>query len=584
MSTSVTLIGAAVIVAILAISCDVSDVKMMILSPPTDTNHRFVEHILTQLILLKCLFVLWGLAQLGPAKAWKRVVGGIFSSLQGMPGFEGLVDKGIEKELIQIRKDLLGDGDVDALHSIPKTGLSQKDIVTKLKAAKGLSKALGEGQGLKAWGGVYHTDGSTLTKVQNEAWALFNCSNTLYPGTFPGVRKFEAELISMTLGIVHGHECGAVGLMTSGGTESILVAVLAYRNAYRQKFGFGGGGSEKDSAVLDAADSLPAPEVICGVSAHPALTKACHYFGVKLVKVQLDPKTMAMDPATVEAAITKSTVCVYASAPTFTHGVVDPIQALGSLCSKKGIGLHVDNCLGGFLLSYLQKQGLLKDGALFDFQVKGVTSMSVDVHKYGNASKGCSVVCFREKDLRRASYVPSVDGCEGLYVTPTLQGSRSGGNIAQAWATLLSVGEEGYLEMAASTAKLTQAVVDAVGKIPELELLVQPHAAIIPIVAKKGSGVEIYQVASVLETKGWNMFTGQNPPVMSVCLGEQHTLLLDDWVNDLEASVAYVKANPGLKLEGQCAVYGAAAAIPDALLDSVLRSYCDIRMEVKDKA
>jgi sphinganine-1-phosphate aldolase len=168
-----------------------------------------------------------------------------------------------------------------------------------------MSKALGEGSH-KGWGGVYHHDGSELTQVQNEAWALFNCSNTLYPGTFPGVRKFEAELISMTLGIVHGtggagsgggkdKSPPCVGLLTSGGTESILVAVLAYRNQFRIKHG-------GNAAMVEDG---PIPEIIAGVSAHPALTKACHYFGVKLVKVPLDPKTMAIHPDTVEAAITR---------------------------------------------------------------------------------------------------------------------------------------------------------------------------------------------------------------------------------------------------------------------------------------
>lgn len=341
-----------------------------------------------------------------------------------------------------------------------------------------------------------------------------------------------------------------------------MVAILAYRN-----HGWSQGIAE--------------PEVICGLSAHPALTKACHYFGVKQVKLELDPKTMAMDCGAVARAINKNTVAVYASAPTFTHGVVDPIEALGPLCKARGVGLHVDNCLGGFLLSYMARAGAFTKK--WDFEVDGVTSMSVDVHKYGYASKGASVVCFRTAALRRASYVPSVDGCEGLYVTPTLQGSRSGAIIAQAWATVLGVGDDGYAKMARDTVKLMRAVADAVAEIPELELLVEPDAAITPIVATKASGVSIYSVASVLEKKGWNMFTGQHPAVMSVCLGENHNKVIGDWVADLKAAVAHVKAHPGEKLEGQCAVYGAAAAIPDELLDTILRSYVDIRMEVKPK-
>eukprot|EP00615_Pteridomonas_danica_P002513 CAMPEP_0114346224 /NCGR_PEP_ID=MMETSP0101-20121206/12882_1 /TAXON_ID=38822 ORGANISM="Pteridomonas danica, Strain PT" /NCGR_SAMPLE_ID=MMETSP0101 /ASSEMBLY_ACC=CAM_ASM_000211 /LENGTH=495 /DNA_ID=CAMNT_0001482711 /DNA_START=106 /DNA_END=1593 /DNA_ORIENTATION=+ len=495
---------------------------------------------------------------MGPAKAWKQIAGSIFGSLKVLPGFDNLLGKGLEKELKTIREGLLGDGDADANVSIPKQGLSNSDILSKLKSVKGLATGYASG---KAWGGVYHEENGSLTTIQNEAWGLFNCSNSLYPQTFPGIRKFEAEIVSMTIGIVHGHEHGCVGLLSSGGTESILLAVLAYREQGKKK-------------------GITEPEIICGISAHPALLKGCYYFGVKLVKTGLNSK-MEMDVDQVAAACTPNTVAIYSSAPTFTHGIVDPIEQLSDLAIKKGVGLHVDNCLGGFLLSYLARLGHFTQP--FDFQVPGVTSMSVDVHKYGYASKGASVCVFRDNELRRGSYVPSVDGCEGLYVTPTLQGSRSGAIIAQAWSTLLAVGDNGYSKMASDTDRIMKVIMKTVDNNPDLELLVRPSAAIIPIVCAKGSNINIYQVASVLEKKGWNMFTGQHPAVMSACIGETHNKVIDEWVSDLEDAVKMVKANPDMKLEGNCAVYGAASTLPDEVLDSVLRSYCDIRMEVKSK-
>ena len=302
------------------------------------------------------------------------------------------------------------------------------------------------------------------------------------------------------------------------------------------------------------------------------------YFGVKLVKVEIDPVTLKLMPATVSKYINCNTVCVYASAPTFTHGVVDPVEELGALCVERGLGLHVDNCLGGFLLSFLCKLGMLN--RQWDFQVPGVTSISIDLHKYGFCSKGVSVVCFRDPALRRLTYVPSVDGCEGLYVTPTLQGSRAGGVIAQAWATVLYMGENGYEKLATDMHTVTNDVKDIVRSIPELDLLVDSDAAIVPVVSNS-KNINIYQVASIMEQKGWNMFTGQHPPVMSVCLGEQHLKVLGDWAKDLKDAVSMVRNNPSVKLEGTTAVYGSAAAIPDELLDSVLRSYCDTRMRVK---
>jgi sphinganine-1-phosphate aldolase len=530
----------------------------LILSPPDAHNLRKLEHIVFLLFCVKLVKVSLSLIRMGPAKAWKQIVGTIFGSLKILPGFDNLLEKGMENELKTIRQGLLGDGDADALFTIPNKGLQQKEISKRLIDVKGLAKGFASG---KAWGGVYHEESGNLTAIQNEAWSLFNCSNSLYPQTFPGIRKFEAEIVSMTLGIVHGHEHNCVGLLSSGGTESILLAVLAYREQGRKK-------------------GITEPEIVCGISAHPALFKGCHYFGVKLVKVGLNSK-MEMDVKQVARACNSNTVAIYASAPTFTHGIVDPIEELSDLALRKGVGLHVDNCLGGFLLSYMAKLGIFNQP--FDFEVPGVTSMSVDVHKYGYASKGASVVAFRDNELRRGSYVPSVDGCEGLYVTPTLQGSRSGAIIAQAWATIVAVGDNGYEKMASDTNRIMELIIDTVTRHPDLELLVTPSAAIIPVVCAKGSSINIYQVASVLEKKGWNMFTGQHPPVMSACIGESHNKVIDEWVHDLEDAVKEVKENPNMKLEGNCAVYGAASALPDEVLDSVLRSYCDIRMEVKAK-
>lgn len=309
----------------------------------------------------------------------------------------------------------------------------------------------------------------------------------LYPDVFPGARKFEAEIVAMVLDMLHGSSCRAVGLLSSGGTESILLAILAYREQGRQR-------------------GIETPEVLAAISAHPALMKACHYFGVKLTKLPICPKTLQLTPETVEKAITRDTVAIYASAPTFTHGIVDPVEELGALALKHKIGLHVDNCLGGFLLSYMKKNGDFKGD--FDFRVPGVTTISCDLHKYGHTSKGVSVLGFRSVELRRLTYVPSVDGCEGLYVTPTLQGSRSGGTIAQAWVTLLNIGDSGYIKMAKNMVKVTKEMTEIIETIPELKLLVTPHASIVPMTTTSKAKFDIYQVASLLERAGWNMFTG----------------------------------------------------------------------------
>jgi len=246
---------------------------------------------------------------------------------------------------------MLGSGDVDAISSIPLKSKSPKSLTNLGSKLKATHSGFASG---KQWGGVYHLAGSELTDLQAAFWKQFNSTNTLYPGAFPAIRKMEAELIAMTCDLVGG----ACGLLSSGGTESILLAVLAYREQGRKRH-----------------ISITAPEIICGITAHPALAKACFYFNVKLIKLPVDVKTQQMSVASVKANINKNTLCIYASAPTFPHGVIDPVEQLGSLALSHKIGLHVDNCLGGFLTSYLKKLNLLK-GREFDFNVPGVTTMS----------------------------------------------------------------------------------------------------------------------------------------------------------------------------------------------------------------
>ena len=226
---------------------------------------------------------------------------------------------------------MLGDGDEDANITIPSSGLSTSQVLSKAEALKNTHEGFASG---KKWGGIYHQPGSEITTLQSKMWGLFNSTNSLYPGVFPSIRKFEAELISMVSSMVQG-KCG---LLTSGGTESILIAVLAYRQHYAK------------------AKKITSPEIICCVTAHPAIHKACKYFGVTLVKAPFDPKTFQLTPSIAKRYITRNTIAIYASAPTFPHGVLDDVEGLATLATQRKIGLHVDNCLGGFLLSYLQKE------------------------------------------------------------------------------------------------------------------------------------------------------------------------------------------------------------------------------------
>jgi len=481
----------------------------------------------------------------------KPLISRIIAGARYVPGVKSAVEGELEKEVKTIEKNMLGDGDPDAICQLPAKGLSIQDAKKKLLALK--SSDLEKAKDKHAWAGIYHESATELSSLQATAMEAYHETNALYPGIFPSLRKMEAEVTAMTVSLVNGN----CGLLTSGGTESVYIAALAHRERGRQR-------------------GIEDPEVICCRTCHPAIDKACHYFGMKLVKLDQDD-AQQLSAAAVRGALTRNTVLVYSSAPTFPHGVVDPIEDLGSVCKEKDVGLHVDNCLGGIYLSFLHQCGAFRRG--FDFRVPGVTTMSVDLHKYGYASKGVSVVAFGDNELRRVSYVP-VAGLE-FYVTPTLQGSRGGASIAAAWATLVHYGKNGYDSECAKLLSVHQKVTDAVAEIPGIKMLLKSDACIIPIT---GDGVDIWAVAAKMEKSGWNLFTAREPPCMCLCYGAQHIAMIDVFVKDLRICVEHVQKNPKEKVVGEAAVYGAASVLPDDVLSEVMRSYCDIKLTVKPLA
>lgn len=477
-----------------------------------------------------------------------------------LPGIRGIVEREVGKEIAGIEKTMHGDGDPTAIVQLPAKGLPAEEILEKARemVSKEAEKhKFGAG---KSWAGIYHPFTGELADLQNNMWSLHNSTNMLYEGTFPSVRKYEAEIISWVLHLLHGDPAAQGGLLTSGGTESVLLATLAYREQGRQR-------------------GIARPRVVAANTSHPAIAKACHYFGMELTKVSVDASTgFALTARAVRPYLSSDVVMIYASAPTFPHGVVDHIEDLGRLASSRGIGLHSDNCLGGILLSYMDLERVSASHQLWDFRAQGVTSISTDVHKYGKASKGVSVVSFRDKALRGLTYVPVSDGCEGLYITNTLQGARGGAVVAQAWATMLHTGHEGYAAMAREHAEVYQKYQEAVSRVPGLRVLCPVHASIVPIASDT---YNIYSVASLMSDLGWNLFTGQMPPVMSVCLGESHGSLLSSFEADLRSAVKTLDVEPDFKPKGQAAVYGAMSTTPSALLDRIMRNYADLKVTVK---
>jgi glutamate/tyrosine decarboxylase-like PLP-dependent enzyme len=408
-------------------------------------------------------------------------------------------------------------------------------------------------------GAVYHGDPAHIDFL-NRVYALNSQSNPLHFDLWPSTVKYEAEIVAMT-----AHLLGAgatpdpiVGTVTSGGTESILLAMRTYRDRARQERG------------------ITRARIIAPTTAHAAFDKTAQYFDMELVRVAVGADYRA-DVEDMAAAIDRNTVAIAGSAPSFPHGVVDPIPALAELAQSRGVGLHVDACLGGFVLPFARELGY--DLPDFDFRLPGVTSISADTHKYGYAAKGTSVVLYRGEALRRYQYYAVADWPGGLYFSPTFAGSRPGALSAACWAALVSLGEEGYRTAAASILATAQYIRRSIDHIPDLAVLGDP----LFVIAFASPTLDIYRVLDAMTARGWSLNGLHRPAAIHLCVTLRHTEpgVAQRFLDDLAASVAEVKTQPAGK-GGMAPVYGMAAAMPmHGLVEDLLKRIVDALYRVE---
>uniref|UniRef100_A0A8C7MGD1 sphinganine-1-phosphate aldolase n=1 Tax=Oncorhynchus kisutch TaxID=8019 RepID=A0A8C7MGD1_ONCKI len=384
---------------------------------------------------------------------------------------------------------------------LPEQGLTQAEVLDRISEYETLNEV--DWENGRVSGAVYWGD-QTLTKLLVKVYGDFAWSNPLHPDIFPGVRKMEAEVVRMTCTLFNGgpNTCGTV---TSGGTESILMACKAYRDMAYER-------------------GVKHPEIIAPISVHAAFDKAANYFGMKLVHIPLDKNTMKVDVKAMRRAISKNTAMLVCSAPQFPHGIIDPIEEVGKLALKYNIPLHVDACLGGFLIVFMAKANYPL--APFDFRVKGVTSISADTHKYGYAPKGSSVILYSDKKYRHYQYFVAPDWQGGIYASPSVAGSRPGGIIAACWATMMHMGEDGYI-------KATKKIIDTARTIK----------------------TDIHICCTVLHT---------------------HEGVAKQLISDIKEQVALILKNPNEKTTGMGAIYGMAQSIPDrSMVTEISRGFLD---------
>ncbi len=411
-----------------------------------------------------------------------------------------------------------------------------------------------------ASGAVYHGDPEHVAFL-NRVYAAHSQSNPLHPDLWPSATKFEAEIVSMTahmLGAAHASpDAPVVGTVNSGGTESILLAMKTYRDFARERRG------------------IAEPEIVAPVTAHAAFDKAARYFDMRLVRVGVDDGFKA-DLSAVSDAITERTAVVVGSAPSFPHGVIDPIPELAALAAGRGAGCHVDACLGGFIVPWAERLGYPVPP--FDFRLPGVTSMSADTHKYGYAAKGSSVVLYRGKELRQFQFYTTADWPGGLYLSPTFEGSRPGALSAECWAAMVSIGARGYIDAARRILETGARVRAGIAAIPGLRVLGDPLWV---IAFGTDAGPDVYQVMENMGRRGWSLNGLQRPAAVHIAITLRHTLpgVADRFLADLAASLDEVRANPDVRT-GLAPVYGMAGSLPGELVRGMLGAYLDLMFEV----
>uniref|UniRef100_A0A9J8BRG3 Sphingosine-1-phosphate lyase 1 n=1 Tax=Cyprinus carpio carpio TaxID=630221 RepID=A0A9J8BRG3_CYPCA len=384
---------------------------------------------------------------------------------------------------------------------LPVQGLTHKQLLDKIREYETLSEvdwAKGKVSGAVYWGDEKLTD--LLVKVYGEfAW-----SNPLHPDLFPGVRKMEAEVVRMACALFNGgpDSCGTV---TSGGTESILMACKAYRDMAHER-------------------GIKHPEIIAPVSVHAAFDKAAHYFGMKLIHIPLDKKTMKVDVKAMRRAISRNTAMLVCSAPQFPHGIIDPI---------------------------------------------------VEVAKYGYAPKGSSVVLYSDKKFRHYQYFVAPDWQGGIYASPSMAGSRPGGIIAACWATMMHMGEKGYVEATKKVIETARKIKAGIRQIDGVFVFGDPEVSVVAL----GSDVfDIFRLSNALTSKSWNLNTLQFPSSIHICVTMLHTQpgVAEQFISDVKREVAIIMKNPKEKTTGMGAIYGMAQSIPDrSMVTEVSQGFLD---------
>ena len=427
---------------------------------------------------------------------------------------------------------------------IPDRGLAAVDIAAALTSIRSDDPPVHGGRVLAY---VYDAGVADATEAGLEALRAFGEVNALDPTTFPSVARIENDLVGWGLDLLQG-PVDAAGLVTSGGTESCILAVLAARERWRRAGGTG-------TPILIAADTV-----------HPAFPKAAHLLGLDLVSVPVDRATGRLTAVAVAEALGRwgeRVALVVVSAPSYAHGVVDDVLGIAAAAATRTVPCHVDACIGGFTLAYARAGG--ESVPPMDFAVEGVTSIAMDLHKYGFAPKGASLLLFRDADLRSGTYYAYSSWPGYPVVNTTLQSTKSAGPMAAAWAVAHSLGHEGFVDAVRRARQATLRVVRAVEDIPGLGVVAEPDTTLLALTGAGEDPIDPFRLADAMRRRGWTLQPqpsfGDLPRTLHLTMQPVSLDTIDDFIRDLTDAAAQARGLPWI--DASADLEAAFANLPD---------------------
>ncbi len=432
---------------------------------------------------------------------------------------------------------------------LPDYSYSEDELQAQIETMNTYQKDKNKISGIVYHGEKQHLD--RLGKIFNQ----FLTSNPLHPDIYPEIREMEIDIINMTTQMFKGgSDC--CGNLTYGGTESLLLACLTYRDYFREEKG------------------ITKPNIVCFDTVHPAIDKAGHYFGIEIRKVKTGEDTNTGLVIDIKKQMNKNTILIIGSAPSYPHGIIDPIFELSELAMEKRVAFHLDACMGGFLIPFLDDF----TGINFE-ECPGITSISLDTHKYGYSLKGSSVLLMKSWKYKKYQHFIQKDWNGGIYATPTMMGSKSGALIASTWASMLYTGKNEYTRIAKQIQENVKMIKEEFGDNDVVSIVGDPNLNIIGMKCCENNQwrINIYHVIEKMKARQWNLTIMQKPASFHFCLTKLHTTkICQKFCKDLKECIQKLKNEDASEriLTGSVALYGSSQGVKEGMfIDEVIHDF-----------